>query len=111
VPRQAGGHAHGGGDSSASPLAGFPGLDQIVSLLGGSDAITNMMSSIQAAVMPRVSGLMSTFGPLAVKFLQSQKALKIEEIPPVLRKEAKRVRLTYGPYKLRGQSGVREIWS
>jgi hypothetical protein len=109
VSRQEGGHAHGGSASSANSLAGLPGLEQIVSSLGSSDATSNIMSGIQAAIMPKASDLMSTFGTLAVKMLSPQRALKIEDIPPVLRKEAKRVRLTYGPYRLKGQSSVRKL--
>jgi hypothetical protein len=55
--------------------------------------------------LPKMSpSVMASLGSIAVKFLQSQKAFKIEEIPSVLRKDAKRVRLTYGPYKLRASN-------
>ena len=57
---------------------------------------------------------MTTYGPMMEKMmpkiagsanrvLQSQQAMKIEQIPPVIRKDTKRVRLTYGPYALRGR--------
>jgi hypothetical protein len=52
---------------------------------------------------PVSSGLMSSFGPLMAKFLQPKKAMKIEEIPSLVRKDAKRVRMTYGPFKLKGR--------
>jgi hypothetical protein len=100
VPRQHGGH--GGVAPAAAPTASFPGLDMIVNFLGGEEKIMNMVSSVQAAIMPKMMPLMKSMGPLAVKFLQTQQAASIEEIPPILRKDAKRVRITYGPYKLKG---------
>jgi hypothetical protein len=48
-------------------------------------------------------GLLSGVGGLMTRFLQSQKAMKIEEIPAIIRKDAKRIRLTYGPFKLKGR--------
>ena len=47
------------------------------------------------------SSLMGSLSALAVKFLPTQKAMKIEKVPPVLRPDAVRVKITYGPYKLR----------
>jgi hypothetical protein len=38
--------------------------------------------------------------------IQTRKALKIEQITPVLRKDSKRIKITFGPYLLKG-AGVR----
>jgi hypothetical protein len=37
---------------------------------------------------------------------QSHKAVAIEELKPVLHPSAKRVKLTYGPYKIKGREVV-----
>ena len=47
-------------------------------------------------------GAMTFLGDLAMKNMPSTKAATIEEIPPILRKDAKRIRVTYGPYKIKG---------
>ncbi len=54
-------------------------------------------------VGPVPPGLFSTLGGLMVKSLQAQEATSIEEIPTLIRKDAKRLRITYGPFKLRGR--------
>jgi hypothetical protein len=56
----------------------------------------SLLGSIPPNFLSGAAGLMT-------QFLQSQKAMKIEEIPPLVRKDAKRVRMTYGPFKLRGR--------
>jgi hypothetical protein len=45
---------------------------------------------------------MSYLGDLALKSMPTTKAATIEEIPPILRKDAKRIRVTYGPYNIKG---------
>jgi hypothetical protein len=46
--------------------------------------------------------LMSSLGGLAFKLMPTTKATTIEEIKPILRNDAKRIRITYGPYKIKG---------
>jgi hypothetical protein len=61
-----------------------------------------------------IGGMMAKYGPMmekampkigasAQRFMQSQQAMKIEQIPPLVRTDAKRVRLMYGPYTLKGR--------
>jgi hypothetical protein len=55
------------------------------------------------SIMPNIPpSLMSSLGSLATGFLTSQKAMKIEKIQPLLREGATRIKITYGPYKLKG---------
>jgi hypothetical protein len=61
------------------------------------------LASIMATYGPMMESMMPKIAGSAHRFLQSQQAMKIEQIPPVTRKDAKRVRLTYGPYVLRGR--------
>jgi hypothetical protein len=76
--RQQGGHGHGG-DTSNGFLAGLGSL----------------MQSISPALMPYLADL-------AAKSTPSTKAATIEDITPILRKDAKRIRITYGPYSIKG---------
>jgi S-adenosylmethionine synthetase len=61
--------------------------------LGGMMAKFN---SLMENVMPKIAGS-------AHRIMQSQQAMKMEQIAPLIRKDAKRVRLTYGPYMLKGR--------
>jgi hypothetical protein len=79
-PRQQGGHGHGG-DANNELLEGLASLTQ--------------------SLIPPPE-FMSSLGGLALKFMPTTKAATIEEIPPVLRNDAKRIRITYGPYKIKG---------
>ena len=54
------------------------------------------MNSAMEKVMPKMAAN-------AHRVIQSQQAMKIEQIPPLVNKDAKRVRLTYGPYVLKGR--------
>jgi hypothetical protein len=45
---------------------------------------------------------MNSFGNFALKNMPKTKAATVEEIPPILRKDAKRIRITYGPYNIKG---------
>ena len=47
-------------------------------------------------------GVMSSLAGLALKSMPTTKAATVEEIPPILRKDAKRIRVTYGPYNIKG---------
>jgi hypothetical protein len=47
-------------------------------------------------------GFISSLSGLAAKYMPTTKAATIEEIPPILRKDAKRIRVTYGPYNIKG---------
>jgi hypothetical protein len=58
------------------------------------------MMSLGSFSMPK-GGIGSLLGLLSP---QVQKALKIEDIPPQIRKDAKRQRITYGPYKIRASN-------
>jgi hypothetical protein len=79
-PRQMGGHSHGGKS-------------------GGTGAVSQMdQLRDMAAAIP---DMMSIFSGSAGKKYPAQKAYKIEEIPPLRRKDAKRIKITYGPYTLR----------
>jgi hypothetical protein len=73
-------------------------MPDISALLGNVDLtpFISMGSSLIQTWLPKVS----QYAHLAV---QSQLAMKIEELPPLLRKDAKRVKITYGPYQIRGQ--------
>jgi hypothetical protein len=51
-----------------------------------------------AAAIP---DMMSIFNGKAGQRYPAQKAYKIEAIPPLRRKDAKRIKITYGPYLLR----------
>jgi hypothetical protein len=61
--------------------------------LGG---IMAKMNEAMEKVMPKMAAN-------AHRVIQSQQAMKIEQIPPLVNKDAKRVRLTYGPYVLKGR--------
>jgi hypothetical protein len=52
--------------------------------------------------------VLSIFNGQASKKYPAQKAYKIEEIPSIRRKDAKRIKITYGPYALRA-ANVRRI--
>jgi hypothetical protein len=56
------------------------------------------MFSELAASIPDI---LSIFNGQAAKRFPTQKAYRIEEIASVRRKNAKRIRITYGPYALR----------
>jgi hypothetical protein len=103
MPNHGGGHGGSALDGpSINPLSAIPGYDTIISFLGGEDAVADMMVKLQTSLRPKIGPMMEKFAPFAVSLLATQKAFKVEEIPPVLRKDAKRVRLTYGPYILKG---------
>jgi hypothetical protein len=73
-------------------------VPDFAALLGNID-IGGMMAKFNDQMekaMPKIAAS-------AHRFMRSQQALKIEEIPPLVRKDAKRVRLTYGPYTLKGR--------
>jgi hypothetical protein len=82
VKRQ--GHSNNGGTAPGSGFQGFAGLT-----VPGLD-----LASI-AKTLPK-GGLGGLMGPTV------RKAYKIEEIPPQKNPKAKRIRITYGPYKIRG---------
>lgn len=70
--------------------------------MGGLDSLISSIGSSGMPKMPNIPpSLFSAMGSLAGTFLPSQKAFKIEEIPPILRKDAKRLKFIYGPYKLK----------
>jgi hypothetical protein len=72
-----GGHSHGGGGKAKSQ----------------SETLTEM-----AAAIPDI---LSIFTGGAAKKYPVTKAYKIEEVPPLRRKDAKRLKIIYGPYTLR----------
>jgi hypothetical protein len=76
--RQQGGHSHGG-DANNESLAG----------------VGSFMQGLTSGMMPYLADL-------ALKNMPKTKAATIEEIPPILRKDAKRIRVTYGPYSIKG---------
>jgi hypothetical protein len=86
-PRQQGGHGHG--DTNNELLEGLASLAQ--------------------SLIPPPE-LMSSFASLATKFMATTKATTIEDISPVLRKDAKRIRITYGPYKIKGADVSHDSW-
>jgi hypothetical protein len=77
-PRQQSGHRHGG-DVNNELLTG--------------------LGSLMESLAP---GVMSYLADLTLKNMPITKAATIEEIPPILRKDAKRIRVTYGPYNIKG---------
>jgi hypothetical protein len=82
-------HANGAG--GAASMAGSGGLGNLGNLgnLGGLLGKTPQIDS----------SFMSSMGSLAAKL--AHKAMKVETIQPILRKDATRIRMTYGPYKLK----------
>ena len=46
--------------------------------------------------------MMAMSGDFMALMMSPKSAMKIEEMKPILRPDAKRIRLTYGPYKLKG---------
>jgi hypothetical protein len=62
-------------------------------------SIRGGLSSLLGKLPKPDPSLLAGFGSLATRFLKSQRALKIESIPPVSRKDANRIKITYGPYK------------
>jgi hypothetical protein len=52
--------------------------------------------------------MISIFNGKAGKMYPAQRAYKIEQIPPLRRKEAKRIKITYGPYTLRAANVSRQ---
>jgi hypothetical protein len=85
IKRQGG--SYGGG---VTPINGTPGLDGLKS--PGSDFLANM-----AKALPK-GGLGAMLSP------EVRNAYKIEQIPPQMNPKAKRVRTTYGPYKIRASN-------
>jgi len=77
----AGGHSHGG-DAKTGGAA-----------LSQTDMMWELIGSLPDAI--------SIFTGQAAKKYPARKAYKIEEIPPQRRKDAKRIKVTYGPYTLR----------
>jgi hypothetical protein len=75
-----GGHAHGAAGKA-----------------GGAISQADMFWEM-AASLP---DMMSIFNGQAGKKFPAKKAYKIEQVPSLRRKEAKRVKITYGPYTLR----------
>lgn len=69
-------------------------MSKIGSLLGGMD-LTKLGSMISPDMMKIAGNMMS-------KFLQSQKAYAVVEIKPILRPTAKRIKVIFGPYKIKG---------
>jgi hypothetical protein len=63
-------------------------------------------------IMAQVGSAMETYlpklSPYANLVIQSQEAYRVEQIPPLIRPDAKRVRITYGPYGVRGQKVFNE---
>jgi hypothetical protein len=55
-------------------------------------------------------GVMTYLGGLAAKSMPATKAAIIEEIPSILRKDAKRIRVTYGPYTIKGAKVSSYAW-
>jgi hypothetical protein len=62
---------------------------------GGSMSLGGIFGGVS---MPTGGGLLNMLVPA------TQKAMKIEEMPSRLHPGAKRVKMTYGPYKLRASS-------
>lgn len=77
-----GGHAHGGG--------GKPGA------LGAPSQLEMLWE-----LATSIPDVISIFNGQAGKKYPVKKAYKIEEIPSLRRKDAKRIKITYGPYALR----------
>ena len=73
-----GGHSHGKSEAGAVSQA---------------DQLRDMISALP--------DIISIFSGKAGKRFPAQKAYKIEQIPPLRRKDAKRIKITYGPYTLR----------
>lgn len=69
-------------------------MSKIGSLLGGMD-LTKLSTMISPDMMKIAGSMMS-------RFLQSQKAYAVVEIKPILRPTAKRVKVIFGPYKIKG---------
>jgi hypothetical protein len=74
-----------GGAASKTGLGGLGNLGGLGGLFGKTPQID--------------SSFMSSMGSLAAKM--THKATKVETIQPLLRKDATRIRMTYGPYKLK----------
>jgi hypothetical protein len=76
--------------SANKPSGG--GMGSMLELMGKAGPL---MSNMPPWMMTASSNLMANIIPPI-------KAYKIEEIKPRFRPDAKRIRLTYGPYKLKG---------
>lgn len=79
APRQMGGHTHGG-------KSGGPGVSQL-------DQMRDMMGSLP--------DMMSIFSGKAGPRYPAQKAYRVEQLQPLRRQGAKRIKITYGPFTLR----------
>jgi hypothetical protein len=81
-----GGHSHGG----KSGGTGVNQLNQLKDILGS------------------IPDMMSIFSGKSSKRFPAQKAYKIEQLQPVRRKDAKRIKITYGPFTLRAANVSRQ---
>jgi len=93
VKRQ--GHDHGGAPSYGSPAAGgfsIPGLEGF------------KIPGLENFKLPGLNFAVPKGGFAAMMKPDVRKAYKVEEIPPQKYKDAKRIRITYGPYKVRASS-------
>jgi hypothetical protein len=75
-----------------------PPVPDFAALLGKID-----IGSMMAKYGSQMEKAMPKMAASAHRFMQSQQAMKIEQIPPLVRKDAQRVRLMYGPYTLKGR--------
>ena len=73
-------------------------MPDFAQLLGNID-----LGGMMAKINSQMEKVMPKMAANAHRVMQSQQAMKIEQIPPLVRKDAKRVRLTYGPYVLKGR--------
>jgi hypothetical protein len=99
VKRQGHSHEGGGGSTYGSPAPkseGFkiPGLESF------------NLPGLEGLKLPglngfKMKGAMPKGGMMSMMSMPSRKAYKIEQIPPQKYKDARRVRIMYGPYTIR----------
>jgi hypothetical protein len=73
---------------------------------GGAKAKTQSESLVEMAAT--IPDILSIFTGGAAKKYPVTKAYKIEEVPPLRRKDAKRIKIIYGPYTLRAANVCHE---
>jgi hypothetical protein len=68
----------------------------------GGDATSEWLSGLGSFMQNLPASAMSSLSGPALKSMPTTTASTIEEISPILRKDAKRIRITYGPYNIKG---------
>jgi hypothetical protein len=88
----------GGGKSSSAPSLGGFDFSSIASLFGGK---SSSAPAPTAGLFDGLTGIATSFVNTALRTI-TMKAVSIETLQPQVRKGAKRVKVKYGPFKIKG---------